>query len=92
MFGIQLTDQLKNTLLVTVIATSLTEVLFSLVQNVIIPLFDIDIDGDDVKELKSISQKVLIMNNKKIYIGKFLYLFIKFLLIGLILWLIGKMF
>ena len=92
MFGVELNEYQKKTLIITVIGASLTEVLFSLVQNVIIPLFDIDIDGDDVKELKSISQKVIIVNNRKIYIGKFLYLFIKFLLVGSSLYIMSKLF
>lgn len=91
MFGFDVNKQLKNTLLITVIAASLTEVLFSLVQNVIIPLFDVDVDGDDVKELDSISKKVIIVNGRKLYIGKFLYLFIKFLLVVFSILIISKL-
>jgi|SaaInlStandDraft_7_1057024.scaffolds.fasta_scaffold03287_5 large-conductance mechanosensitive channel len=87
---INLDENLKNTVFITIIAASLTEVFFSLAQNVIIPLFDFDIDNDNETEIKGLSKKVIIINKRNIYIGKFLYLTVKFLLIVLILYLISK--
>lgn len=87
---LQLDESSKNTIMVTIVAASLTEVLFSLAQNVIIPLFDFDIDNDDENEIKGLSKKVLVINGRNIYIGRFLYLTVKFLLILVLLYLFSK--
>lgn len=73
----------------TVISSFVTEVAFSIINNLIMPIFDFNFNNkSDITELKTVQFNIL---GKKIKIGNFLYSFIRFFIVLVIFVYIDKL-
>lgn len=73
----------------TVISSFVTEVAYTIINNLIMPLFDFNFNNkSDITELKKLQIKIF---NKKIEIGKFLYSFVRFIIVLIIFIYIDKL-
>lgn len=84
-------NRLYSVIIGTVLASFVTEISYSVINNIIMPILTTDINNnkkDDMKDLQSWEVNIF---SKKIYIGKFLYSFIRFAIILVILVYINKM-
>lgn len=84
-----------NNILVTIIATllstNITTISKSLMNNIIIPLINIDLNNDGVPDRQNLQQLVININGAKIKIGEFILTIIEFFLILIIIFTINKL-
>ena len=84
-------NRLYSVIIGTVLASFVTEISYSAINNIIMPLITTDFNKnnkDDMKDLQSLEIKIF---KKKILIGKFLYSFIRFSIILIILVYVNKL-
>jgi large-conductance mechanosensitive channel len=81
-------NRLYNIIIGTVISSFVTEVAYSIINNIIMPFFDFNNNKQsDLIELKKLKVKII---GKNIHIGMFLYSIIRFLIVLIILVYISK--
>jgi large-conductance mechanosensitive channel len=73
-----------------VIATQISTLSASFIDNVIVPIFNRDVNKDGVKDIKNIESYELKFSGFKIKVGKFFVDTIKFLLVILVIFIISR--
>lgn len=86
---------IDNDIIVTIIATILssnvTTLTKSLMDNLILPLVNIDLNNDGIPDRQNLEDWVVDFKGAKIKIGKFMLTFIEFFLIMIIIFFINKL-
>jgi large-conductance mechanosensitive channel len=79
-------EQTKFTIFATVLGSGVVELLHSLSSHILIPLIDGDCNKDGEQDIKNnLKNKTYTINKKIIYVGEFMYIFIKFTIFFIIL-------
>lgn len=84
-------NRLYSVIIGTVLASFVTEISYSVINNIIMPILTTDINNNKKDDMKDLQKWEVNIFSKKIYIGKFLYSFIRFAIILVILVYINKM-
>ena len=84
-------NRLYSVIIGTVLASFVTEVSYSAINNLIMPLINTDFNRNNVNDMDDIKQWEVKIFSKRIFIGKFLHSFIRFAIILFILVHVNKL-
>lgn len=82
-------NNLLATTLVTILSTNIIDIAQSFIDNMIIPIFNVDINGDGIKDKDFIENYKIKLFGSDFKLGKFIISIVKFLLITYIVYIIS---
>lgn len=77
--------------IVAILSDRVLDVTGSFVDDIILPIINVDIDGDGKKDIRQFENKIIKFNGINFKIGKFILSILKFLIVSYILFIITKM-
>ena len=84
-------NRLYSVIIGTVLASFVTEISYSAINNIIMPILTTDLNNNKKDDMKDLQKLEVIIFSKKIMLGKFLYSFIRFTIILIILVYVNKL-
>jgi large-conductance mechanosensitive channel len=82
-------NNLLATVLVTILSTNIIEIAQSFMENMIIPILNIDLNGDGIKDKQHIENYKIKLFGSEFKLGKFLISILKFALMTYIVYIIS---
>ena len=84
-------NRLYSVIIGTVLASFVTEISYSAINNIIMPILTTDFNKNNKNDMKDLQKLEVKIFSKKIMLGKFLYSFIRFMIILVILVYVNKL-
>ena len=83
-------NQIVATAIATIFSKVITDLSYSFIDNMLLPIINIDIDNDGKSDIDNFKNKIINVNGAKLKIGNFFIEIIKFTVILLILFFLSK--